>query len=131
LESKHFPREKSNINKDPFPGWVDTVSAAGALYLLGGIGLIQVAHGNKNVVGDQVPVDYVADAVIVAAAAYARTKDMKVCIKRKGIIKEIFRLFIVVQVDQTLCHGVLLVRQGRIIGEHILHRRKLLLVISD
>ena len=65
-------------NKDPLPGWVDTVSAAGALYLLGGIGLIQVTHGNKHVVGDQVPVDYVVDSIIVAAAAYARTKELKV-----------------------------------------------------
>jgi len=64
--------------KDPFPGWIDSVSAAAALYLFGGIGLIQVAHGNKNCIGDQIPVDMCSDTIIVAAATYANTNTLNV-----------------------------------------------------
>jgi len=64
--------------RDPFPGWIDSVSAAAALYLFGGLGLIQVAHGNKNYIGDQIPVDMCADTIIVAAATYANSENIKV-----------------------------------------------------
>ncbi len=33
---------------------MDTVSAGGAMYLSGGLGLLPVMHGNPHMVGDQV-----------------------------------------------------------------------------
>ncbi len=65
-------------SQEPFPGWVDTVSAAGALYLLGGIGLIKVCKGDPTVIGDQIPVDICSDTIIVATALYANQKDITV-----------------------------------------------------
>ncbi|OMJ67192.1 hypothetical protein SteCoe_35719 [Stentor coeruleus] len=50
--------------EEPYPGWVDTVSAAGFLYL--SLGDIETIVGNKNFIGDQIPVDYVANCAIVA-----------------------------------------------------------------
>lgn len=64
--------------EDPFTGWVDTISAAGALYFLGGIGLLKVVQGNFKNVGDQIPVDFVSDTIIVAAAAYANSQEINV-----------------------------------------------------
>lgn len=58
--------------KEPFPGWVDSISAAGAFYLSGGLGLLKICIGNKNNIGDQVPVDTVSNAVIVAAALFCK-----------------------------------------------------------
>lgn len=51
------------------PGWVDTISAAGALYLPIGLGMLRIvqAHGDK--VGDQVPVDFVCNAILACAVA--------------------------------------------------------------
>ncbi|KAJ1482334.1 hypothetical protein T484DRAFT_1804101 [Baffinella frigidus] len=43
----------------PRDRWVDTVSAGGAMYLSGGLGLMQVCPGDPNLVGDQIPVDLV------------------------------------------------------------------------
>ncbi len=56
---------------EPVPGWIDAVSAAAALYLCAGTGLVSCIHGSVHVVGDQVPVDYVVDALLIAAASAA------------------------------------------------------------
>ncbi|OMJ67832.1 hypothetical protein SteCoe_34905 [Stentor coeruleus] len=54
--------------EEPYPGWVDTVSAAAPLYLSAGLGEIRAVMGNNKFITDQIPVDYVANCVIVAAA---------------------------------------------------------------
>ena len=54
--------------KEPYPGWVDSVSAAGVFYLSVGLGLLRVTLGNQNNIGDQIPVDTVVNCAIVAAA---------------------------------------------------------------
>lgn len=64
--------------KQPVPGWIDTISAAGALYFMAGLGILHEVQGNLNNVGDQIPVDYVSDAIIVAAAAFAGSKNINV-----------------------------------------------------
>ena len=64
--------------REPFPGWVDTISAAGAVYFLGAIGLINVVQGLLKNVGDQIPVDFVSDAIIVSAAKYAGSTALNV-----------------------------------------------------
>ena len=54
--------------KEPCPGWVDSVSAAGVFYLSVGLGLLKIALGNQHNIGDQIPVDVVANCAILAAA---------------------------------------------------------------
>ena len=69
--------------RDPVPGWVDTVSACGALILFSGIGIVKFLPGNIDSVGDQIPVDYVTDMIIVAAA-YAANKRGKISVFHSG-----------------------------------------------
>lgn len=57
--------------RDPFPGWIDSIAAAGAFFLAAGLGLLQLGIGNLNNVGDQVPVDITANVILVAAADQA------------------------------------------------------------
>jgi fatty acyl-CoA reductase len=57
--------------REPFEGWVDTPSAASALYLYGGLGLVQEIFGNPNYIGDNIPCDVVVDFMIVATAYHA------------------------------------------------------------
>jgi len=38
--------------REPMEGWVDSVSAAGAFYMMFGIGLLKVAYGNLENIGD-------------------------------------------------------------------------------
>jgi len=64
--------------EEPLPGWVDTISAAGALYFLGSIGLLKFVQGRAENIGDQIPVDFVSDTIIVAAAAYAKSPEINV-----------------------------------------------------
>ena len=60
--------------RDPTPGWVDTVSACGALILFSGIGIVKFLPGSLDIVGDHIPVDFVADFIIVAAS-YTASKN--------------------------------------------------------
>ena len=64
--------------RDPFIGWIDTVSAAGALFLLGGLGIVRHLEGIATNIGDQIPVDFVADWIIVSGACYANRNDLHV-----------------------------------------------------
>ena len=55
--------------KQPFPGWTDSMSAAGGLTVLGGLGLIQLVHKPKeNNVFDIIPVDIVSNGLLCATA---------------------------------------------------------------
>jgi fatty acyl-CoA reductase len=45
---------------------------------LGGIGLIRVAKGDPAIIGDQIPIDFCSDTIIVAGAKYARNNDVTV-----------------------------------------------------
>lgn len=64
--------------KEPFAGWVDSISAAGAFYLSAGLGLLKIAIGNENNIGDQVPVDIVSNTVIVCGALFCRSQSPSV-----------------------------------------------------
>ena len=46
---------------------MDNVSAAGAVFLLGGLGIVNHVRGNPNNIGDLIPVDFVTDYILVAA----------------------------------------------------------------
>ena len=54
--------------KEPVPGWVDNVSAAGAIFLAAGFGILTILPGNPRSIADIVPVDIVSNAILVAAA---------------------------------------------------------------
>eukprot|EP00818_Percolomonas_sp_WS_P008727 CAMPEP_0117435514 /NCGR_PEP_ID=MMETSP0759-20121206/522_1 /TAXON_ID=63605 /ORGANISM="Percolomonas cosmopolitus, Strain WS" /LENGTH=1144 /DNA_ID=CAMNT_0005227067 /DNA_START=6 /DNA_END=3442 /DNA_ORIENTATION=- len=64
--------------RDPVPGWVDTVSAAGAIYFFIGLGVTSVMWLDEDAVTDQIPVDYVCNAIIAASADTANTGDFRV-----------------------------------------------------
>mmetsp|Transcript_5430 Transcript_5430/g.8014 ORF Transcript_5430/g.8014 Transcript_5430/m.8014 type:complete len:1058 (-) Transcript_5430:2574-5747(-) len=52
----------------PQPGWVDTVSAAGAIYFFIGIGATSTMWLVEDAITDQIPVDYVANSIILSTA---------------------------------------------------------------
>lgn len=60
--------------KEPVPAWIDAVSGSGAVSLFVGLGVISLLPGDPNNVSDQVPVDHVANAMIVCPADVATTK---------------------------------------------------------
>lgn len=64
--------------KSPNIGWIDTVTAASAIYLLMGLGIQKSIQGDLSAVSDQVPCDFVGDMVIVSGATYANSKDITV-----------------------------------------------------
>lgn len=55
--------------REPYPGWTDTISAAGGLSLTGGIGIVNWIHGSGDNIADLIPVDVVSNMIIVGTAA--------------------------------------------------------------
>ncbi|XP_072938546.1 putative fatty acyl-CoA reductase CG5065 [Epargyreus clarus] len=64
--------------KEPLSGWVDSWVAGTALFADVARGLTRVAYGNKNVVMDMIPVDYVCNLTIAAAAKCPKSKEITV-----------------------------------------------------
>lgn len=64
--------------RDPFPGWSDSVAAAGAFYLAIGLGVSTMGIGKLTNVGDQIPADFVANNCILAGAFQARNPEVQV-----------------------------------------------------
>ncbi|ORC88806.1 fatty acyl-CoA reductase [Trypanosoma theileri] len=52
--------------KEPFPGWVDALTAAGGLLLTSGLGVVQEINGREDAIADIVPVDFVVNTIIKA-----------------------------------------------------------------
>lgn len=63
---------------EPRPGWVEGVTAASAVFLLTGIGMIKHLHANPDSIGDIIPVDIVSNEVIVTGALCANTNTLNV-----------------------------------------------------
>eukprot|EP00761_Pharyngomonas_kirbyi_P002199 gb/GECH01002203.1/.p1 GENE.gb/GECH01002203.1/~~gb/GECH01002203.1/.p1 ORF type:complete len:1156 (+),score=242.96 gb/GECH01002203.1/:1-3468(+) len=61
--------------EEPHRGWVDCVSAAGALYLVAGLGMMTVLPLNLSNIGDQVPVDFVSKSIIMIAVETAERSE--------------------------------------------------------
>ncbi|EPR61700.1 NAD-binding domain 4 domain-containing protein [Toxoplasma gondii RUB] len=55
----------------PRRGWIDNLNATGGMFLLCALGVLKCLPANPNLIGDNVPVDTVADALIVSGAAVA------------------------------------------------------------
>ena len=53
------------------PGWCDVVSAAGAVYVAVGLGVLKFLPGDPNNVADIVPVDTVINAMLCAVPSIA------------------------------------------------------------
>ena len=81
LSEKALFKNKGNLNvclvrpaiiasslKEPFPGWTDTLSAAGGITLLTGIGLIHYIEASGKNRFDVTPVDLVTNHIIVGTA---------------------------------------------------------------
>lgn len=52
----------------PFPGWTDTLSAAGGLTFVGALGLVKRVNLEGKNRFDVIPVDYVTNGLIVTTA---------------------------------------------------------------
>lgn len=64
--------------KEPYAGWVDAVSASGSVYLAAGLGVATILTGNHEIISDQIPVDYVSNAILILAAWVAGKNILKV-----------------------------------------------------
>lgn len=57
--------------REPFPGWTDTMSAAGGISILGGLGLKHVTYVKEDRALDIVPVDYVVNTLLLGSCSTA------------------------------------------------------------
>lgn len=64
--------------KEPFPGWLDSIAAAAAYYMLAGLGIVTEIYCDPEGVGDTVPVDMVVANMIVATAYNAFNKTLSI-----------------------------------------------------
>lgn len=65
---------------EPVPGWVDVISAAGAVYTAMGMGVLKFLPGSPKNIGDVIPVDYVANSILVAVPViYKQTGKYFIC----------------------------------------------------
>jgi hypothetical protein len=63
---------------EPFPGWIDSIAAAAALFLFVGLGIVTEMKGNNKKIGDTVPVDVVVATTIVATAMNFGSKALPI-----------------------------------------------------
>lgn len=52
--------------RDPFPGWVDALTAAGGLLLTASLGVVREVLCDKDLIADVIPVDYVVNIILKA-----------------------------------------------------------------
>lgn len=64
--------------EEPFPGWVDSVSALTGVYFYFGLGIAKELYANPKVVLDVVSVDYCANMAIAAGAYQANKKTLEI-----------------------------------------------------
>ncbi|XP_026732737.1 putative fatty acyl-CoA reductase CG5065 [Trichoplusia ni] len=62
--------------KEPIPGWSDTIQGSTALVATSWKGLNRVVLGKQNNVVDFIPVDYVSNLLVVAAAKCHSSRDV-------------------------------------------------------
>ena len=51
--------------KEPFPGWLDSISATSAVILFTAMGATKTLQGSAENIADNIPVDYVANGILV------------------------------------------------------------------
>lgn len=79
--------------KDPFPGWIDSISAIAAVVLYAGsfsswkndsthfpgLGLIRFIHGDYQKITDIIPVDIVTNVILASIPATIGQNRLQVC----------------------------------------------------
>ena len=55
--------------REPVPGWVDAITAAGAVYMSCGLGILNLIPGQMDNVSDLIPADIVVNSILGALAA--------------------------------------------------------------
>ncbi|KAL7684500.1 putative phospholipid/glycerol acyltransferase, Male sterility, NAD-binding protein [Plasmopara halstedii] len=55
--------------KEPMPGWVDQIAAAGAVFLAAGLGVLTMLPGDPRNVADIVPVDLAVNSILLSICA--------------------------------------------------------------
>ena len=60
--------------QEPSPGWIDTLAAAGGILSGVSVGICNTTYGDLNTVLDIVPVDFVANAILMGTAVKANKK---------------------------------------------------------
>lgn len=72
------PSIVGGAHRDPYPGWTDTLSAAGGLGFVGAIGVMDLIQCDPKQILDIIPVDFVTHATIVSTALQMDTPGFKV-----------------------------------------------------
>lgn len=62
------------IWKEPLPGWTDNINGPMGLLIGAGKGVLRTMYGSGDNFADYVPVDIIANSLIIAAYAYATNK---------------------------------------------------------
>jgi len=65
--------------KEPIEGWTDQALAAAALYLSAGVGFLKFFPGKMDMIGDQIPVDIVSNATLIATYLNAKKDSVTYC----------------------------------------------------
>lgn len=63
---------------EPFPGWIDSIAAAAAIFFFVGLGIVKQLKGNNKYIGDTVPVDVVVATIIVASAVNIKNTSLPI-----------------------------------------------------
>lgn len=53
---------------EPYPGWIDSLAAAAGVMISSGIGALHELISDPSKIGDQIPVDFVANQIIAITA---------------------------------------------------------------
>lgn len=60
--------------REPYPGWTDSMSAAGGITILGGLGMRHYMHIEEPGLLDIIPVDIVSNSILIGACRGALLK---------------------------------------------------------
>ena len=63
---------------EPYPGWLDSLAAAGTLTLMVATGVTRYLVGNNSYRADLIPVDYVSNSIIAGSAWQANRDSISV-----------------------------------------------------
>ena len=64
--------------REPTPGWVDNISAAGAMVFFVGLGVVRDGIGDYHKIGDLIPCDFVWNATIIGTVFAANKNQLVV-----------------------------------------------------
>lgn len=70
--------------EQPFPGWTDSISAAGGLTILGTTGLLRIIQGSGVNHFDVIPVDICTNGLLVATAYGAKVSHESLTVYNCG-----------------------------------------------